>query len=184
MNEEVERKKRIVIEYISEHPYAYIGEISEATGISKSSVQRYLESAKDKVIQSTGLTIEEQLKINKLRGQRKGGITSFENNDSIKDETGRFVGSIKTQSQEKELQKQRDILVIATYYLSKSQISLQELADELSVIGKYTKDYIYDCLTDQRLSGLIGKERTIEIIKRLRESRPMNIEVETQKIVK
>lgn len=187
MNQETERKMNIVVEYFMTHPDAYIGEISEQTGIPKSSVQRYLERVKDKTISKTGLTIEEQLKINKLRGHRKGGITSFENNDSVKDSSGKFIGSIKTQSQDKELQKQKDILVIATYYLYRGQISLQDLTDELSemdLCGTYTKDYVYDCLTDQRLSGLIGQANANEIAKRLKESRPVNIESESAKQIR
>lgn len=184
MNEELERKKRIVIAYILEHPYAYISEISEKTGIPKSSVQRYLEKAKDRIILKTGLTIGEQLKLNKLRGQKKGGITSFQNNDSIKDASGKFIGVTKTQSKDKELQKQKDILFITTYYLSKGQISLQDLTNELSEIFDYTKDYIYDCLTDQRVSGLIGQANANEIIRRLKEARPTNIEPEQSMRVK
>ena len=173
MHEEIERKKRLVLSYLQDHPTAYIGEISDATGIPKSTVQRYLEGFKDRIILKTNLTVKEQLKLNKLRGQRKGGITSFENNDTVKDERGRFTGSIKSTSEDKELQKQKDILVIGTYYLYRKQISLQEVADELTKIGTYgtfTKDYVYDCLTDQRLSGLMGEDSAREIELRLNDA--------------
>ena len=170
MYEEIERKKKLVLSYLQEHPNAYIGEISDATSIPKSTVQRYLESFKDRIILKTNLTVKEQLKLNKLRGQRKGGMISFENNDTIKDSKGRFTGSVKSISEDKELQKQKDILVIGTFYLYRKQISLQELADEISSLGTYgtyTKDYVYDCLTDQRLSGLLGEDAAREIELRL-----------------
>ena len=182
MKEDITYKKNLALEYLLEHPYAFIAEISRATGISKSSVQRYLESFSDVIIPETNQTVKDQLRINKLRGQRKGGITSFENNDQVKDESGKFIGSIKAQSQDKELQKQKDILFISTYYLSKGQISLQDLASELSEIGIYTKDYVYDCLTDQRLSGLIGETSAMEITRRLRDARPTNIDKEQSKL--
>lgn len=178
MNAEIERKKEIVISYLESNPYAYISEISDATGIPKSSIQRYLEKEKSRIILSTGNTIQEQLKLNKLRGQRKGGIISFENNDSVKDEKGRFVGTTKTSFQGKTEQKLKDIMFIALYYLARPQISLQDMADELEVYGKYTKDYIYDCLTDQRLASLVGQDNADQINRRLEENRPKNIESE------
>lgn len=184
MKEDIKLKKNLVLEYLLEHPYAFIAEIAEETKISKSSVQRYLDSFSDVIIPATNQTVKDQLRINKLRGQRKGGITSFENNDSIKDESGKFIGSVKAQTTDKELQKQKDIIFISNYYLMKGQISLQELANELSEIGIYTKDYVYDCLTDQRLSGLIGEYQADEIARRLREARPTNMEKDQNRRVK
>lgn len=184
MNDDINQKKNIVLEYLLEHPYAFIAEISERTGISKSSVQRYLDSYSDVIIPETNQTVKDQLRINKLRGQRKGGLTSFENNDHVKGESGKFIGSVKAQTQDKELQKQKDILFISTYYLSKGHISLQDLASELSEIGIYTKDYVYDCLTDARLSSLIGEACAEEITRRLREARPANIDREQSKMAR
>ena len=69
-----------------------IKEIAHALGMSKSSVQRYLNAAQDPEIKEL---IKEYLAANKYEGNRRGGLTSQEKNGYSKDETGRFAGRRK-----------------------------------------------------------------------------------------
>lgn len=69
-----------------------IKEIAQALGMSKSSVQRYLNAAQDPEIKEL---IKEYLAANKYEGNRRGGLTSQEKNGYSKDETGRFTGRRK-----------------------------------------------------------------------------------------
>lgn len=79
------------------HPTLSIEEISEKTGISKSSVQRYLNDPRiielfDEEIYNT---IQDFLKINRLESQRKGGFRSSKNNIPLRDSDGKFNGNRK-----------------------------------------------------------------------------------------
>lgn len=69
-----------------------IKEIAQALGMSKSSVQRYLNAAQDPEIKEL---IKEYLIANKCEGNRRGGLTSQEKYGYGKDETGRFTGRRK-----------------------------------------------------------------------------------------
>ena len=78
-----------------------IKEISQETGISKSSVQRYLND-KEYIREIYGLDanfiieeIHRKLKQNKEEGISKGGTNFANNNISTKDKLGHFTGSKK-----------------------------------------------------------------------------------------
>ena len=75
-----------------------IEEVSNVTGISKSSVQRYLNDEK-RIVNLLGHDsynkIQEMLKVNKQEGLSKGGSISTTNNTPIRDENGKFAGNVK-----------------------------------------------------------------------------------------
>ena len=78
-----------------------IREVSEETGISKSSVQRYLNDEEFITAlygEKTPFIMEEinrKLEENYVEGVKLGGTNFALNNDSIKDELGHFQGSRK-----------------------------------------------------------------------------------------
>ena len=68
-------------------------EISEITGISKSSVQRYLKETIEKLFSKDLYNkIQESLKENIRQARSIGGINSTKNNIYLKDEKGKFIG--------------------------------------------------------------------------------------------
>lgn len=70
-------------------------EISEITGISKSSVQRYLndkETIEKLFSKDLYNKIQESLKENIKQARSIGGINSSKNNIFLKDEKGKFIG--------------------------------------------------------------------------------------------
>ena len=70
-------------------------EISEITGISKSSVQRYLndkETIEKLFPKDLYNKIQESLKENIRQARSIGGINSTKNNIYLKDEKGKFIG--------------------------------------------------------------------------------------------
>ena len=75
-----------------------IEEVSNITGISKSSVQRYLNDEK-RIVDLLGREaydkIQEMLKYNKQEALSKGGYISTKNNMPIRDENGKFAGNVK-----------------------------------------------------------------------------------------
>lgn len=100
--DEKERRENIlkVTKYILEHMNATILEISEATGISASSVQRYLsddviDELKDLDVSNPHQIIQGILKNHKQEGLSKGGQVATSNNEPIRDEKGHFVGATK-----------------------------------------------------------------------------------------
>ena len=163
MFENIDEKEKIVIEYIKENPDAFIKDISEATHISKSSVQRYLEKYKNIIIPSTRLTIEEQMRENQSRGRRKGGLSSFQKNVSMKDEQGHFQGCSQKPDVNREQQKQKDIILICNYYLDNYPKTLMEITKELEEIKVFSKSYVQKCLYDPRVVELLGKEKSQEL---------------------
>lgn len=84
----IERLKKIkkVWEYFDKHG-GTIGEIAKALGMSKSSVQRYLNEGPK--------IIKEYLEANKKAGNSRGGQTSQARHGFSKDESGHFTGSRK-----------------------------------------------------------------------------------------
>ncbi|MGE5455937.1 MAG: hypothetical protein ACM3O4_02360 [Ignavibacteriales bacterium] len=98
LSKEQEEEKRLkilkVAKYFFEHGGS-IEEVSAATGIPESSVQRYLHDPI--IINDLGKdvydVIQEKIKQNKIEAVIKGGKTYAENNDYIKDEIGKFTGS-------------------------------------------------------------------------------------------
>lgn len=163
MTDIVNKKEKIVVSYFVNHPDAYISEISVQTGIPKSSVQRYLKKHGN-VLLADGKTINAQLAENRKKGQYQGGVQSFKNNDFIKDEHGHFVGSVSTvTSIDKEAKKREDIKRICTYYLNNKSLTLDEVSSVFSELFGYTRDYVYDCLLDSRVSSVMGEEKSREI---------------------
>ena len=70
-------------------------EISEITGISKSSVQRYLnhkQTIQKLFYKDLYNKIQESLKENIRQARSIGGINSTKNNIYLKDEKGKFIG--------------------------------------------------------------------------------------------
>ena len=72
------KRKNIAISVYAflNHPYMTMIELSELTGISKSSIQRYLNDpyVNELVGNEIALEIRNQLKLNKQNGNRLGGI--------------------------------------------------------------------------------------------------------------
>ncbi len=150
-----DNEKRVV-KYFLENPNASMIQISEATGISKSSVQRYLNkpAIANMVIPSLGCMIKEKLQQNLIKGRQKGGRNTFSLYDSIKDEQGHFVGLQATKTDSKEELKKEDIKMIVNFFSHYPYYTLEQMAKELD--NKYTSDYIYKCLTDSRVEEIFG----------------------------
>ena len=93
-----EKAKRILLaaKTFMENDFS-LAEVEKATGISSSSVQRYLHD--EELIALVGLPnyeiIQQKLLVIKKDALSKGGKNSAINNDFTKDELGRFTGSIK-----------------------------------------------------------------------------------------
>ena len=159
------RPQDIVVEYFVTHPTATNIEISENTGISKSSVQRYLANPDigNIEIPSTGRIIAEQIKLNTVKGRQKGGRNTFQTHTPIRNEIGQIVGTQKdSQPIDKEELKKQDIMVILNCFSHHPTYTMDQLAAELSGVkihstGRtYTADYVYRCLNDSRIEELIG----------------------------
>ena len=171
-----------------------INEISLITGISSSSVQRYLNE--DKVIkdyfgEETCLTFKEQLSRKKLEGNSKGGTTSqggyrptrdpltgqFSGSVSIKNGyiknpiTGRFEGSVYPTSENVLNEKISIVDKIVRAYLSVDNISLSQLSKVLNI----NESYIYNCLKSKYVEFLFGKEVADDIANRLSNNKPVNM---------
>lgn len=101
LSEEQKRKKdlkilKVTSEFIN-NPLS-IEEISQITGISSSSVQRYLNDKR--IIELLGKEtydeIKHLLKIRKMQAVSKGGFVSTRNNEPVRDENGKFIGNKKS----------------------------------------------------------------------------------------
>lgn len=161
---EQSEKEIKILEYFYSHPNVYMREMSREIHIPRATIQRYLQKNSNKKIPGTNITIRQQIELNKSRGNREGGIKSFKLNDSTKDSKGRFTGSKKTIFiKDKEQVKEEDIKRICTFFITHQDKTLDDLASELSDVGLYTRDYIYDCLTDKRIKNLLGEESFEEI---------------------
>ncbi len=161
-----EEKKRLVVNYFLQNPYASINEISEYTNVPKSSCQRYLTSqtCSNILIPKTGKKISEQLYENRIKGNRKGGLTTFNNYHSTKDSSGNFSGLVKG-NKDAEAIKRNDIIYIVTYFSNNPYSTLKEISDYFE--NRYTVDYIYDCLTDNRVEEIFGASIALNIKKEL-----------------
>ena len=158
MDKVVEEKQRRVIDFFIANPTATIIDISNGTGISKSSCQRYLNMPEymNIIIPSTGHTISEQLMANKVAGNQKGGRTTFLTHTVKKDSEGKFVGTERDESGiDKEDKKREDIIRIVRYFSQNPYVTLDGIAEYFDKI--YTRDYIYACLNDPRVEELFGK---------------------------
>lgn len=153
-----EEKHKRVIQYFLDNPNASMDMIAAATKISKSSCQRYLSMPEYSsiLIPSTGNTIEQQLKANKLLGNQKGGRTTFATHTVQKDESGKFVGTQKdVEDVDKEAKKRDDIKRIVRYFSQHPYDTLDTMVEFFDKV--YTRDYIYACLNDPRVDELFGK---------------------------
>lgn len=81
----------IVFDYFDRHG-GTIKEIAKALGMTKSSVQRYLNAADDPEVRKI---IKNYLSNNKKEGNRRGGQTSQEKYGYDKDKSGHFTGRRK-----------------------------------------------------------------------------------------
>lgn len=76
----------------------FIDEVAQKTNIPKSSVQRYLNDSK-RIIKLLGEEVNNEIKsilrMNKQQGNQNGGLQFRNNNITLKDELGKFVGSRK-----------------------------------------------------------------------------------------
>lgn len=100
LSSEQEAKRRLKILTVAKYFIEYGGsneEISKATGISESSVQRYLHDPI--IINELGKDvydlIQKNIRKNKQEALVKGGKTYAENNNYVKDVSGKFAGSRK-----------------------------------------------------------------------------------------
>ena len=136
-------------------------EISNKTGVSKSTVQRILnqDNSSRMYIPSTGRTVKEQLQYNLVMGKRKGGKHCFQNNIALKDNEGKFIGCIENNYYvDKEEEKQQDVNLIVEYYCSHSTETLDNIVEQINekYNKRFTKSYVYDCLLDSRVELLFG----------------------------
>lgn len=149
-------------------------ELADITGISKSSIQRYLTDQRMVELVTdpeTFVLIKDSLLKNKQDGKIRGGINSSKKSIVIKDEKGKFVsrepyvGPI-----DKEQQKREDILFLVGVYLV-NDTSLEKLAEKVNL----TKDYVYDCLTSHYVEEIFGKEIQGKLKEKLHLNFPANI---------
>ena len=156
---DVQEKYDLVVNYFIENPTSTMIEISDSIGISKSSVQRILnkDEYSDIYIDKTGRTIKEQLTHNLNMGKKKGGKNSFQYNIALKDNDGKFIGSIENYDYiDNEEIKQQDIELIVEYYCTHSTDTLESIVEQINnkYNKKYTKAYVYNCLLDPRVEAL------------------------------
>jgi len=149
-------------------------ELADITGISKSSIQRYLTDKK--LVESltdaeTYTIIKDSLLKNKQEGKIKGGINSTKNSVAIKDEAGKFICRIPYEGPiDKEQQKKFDVVYLAGMYLFKD-ISIGQLASQTGL----SRDYIYDCLTSNLINTLLGENIETLLKKKLNSNYPTSM---------
>jgi len=175
-----EEKICLVVKAFLEHPnytMTQLAELQELKGISKSSIQRYLNDPL--IINLLGIEtynqIQTLLKKNLLGAKQKGGINSFKNNEQVKDEKGRFVTSIKNDDPSKVERKIRHILTFSEIFLNHLSMTLQEIADFYNKTNTYgevvTRDYVYDCLTNRQTYGVLSDSICNQISTQLEQRR-------------
>lgn len=172
-----DKKICIVVKTFLENPKLTNDELAKLTGISSSSIQRYLNDPSIEKLFDTSVleNIRQLLDQRTIEGRRKGGINYFKNNESIKNEKGQFIVSKKTDLTNKLERKCLDILVFANIYLKNPNLSLQQIADFYNEYSPddtrvITKDYVYDCLKDKNSYSLLADE-LYEVIKEQLSSR-------------
>lgn len=150
--------KTVVNSYLKDSSKT-IQQVSEETGISKSSIQRYLNDShiRDIIDKETLAELQSKKIRNKADGKKKGGINSFLNNVSLKNKDGKFIGSKKYEGNKDRLkEKYKTILELYKIIFSRNCNSLDELTcyynGQLPDSQKVTKDYVYDCLTSDYLN--------------------------------
>lgn len=161
-----------VVEYFLNNPTATNQQISAQTGVSKSSVQRILTKPEVGDINIPGLdrTISAQIHINTIAARQKGGRNTFKKYEAKKDESGRFIGLAKEESEtDKEEIKKSDIISIIICFSRNPYSTIDQIANIFE--GKYTSDYIYRCLNDPRVSELFGPLIASSITQQLNNNR-------------
>lgn len=161
LNNEDNDKNKLVVDFFLENPTSSMIAISGSIGVSKSTVQRILnkECFSSIIIPSTGRTIKEQLAHNLSMGKKKGGKNSFQYNTAIKDENGKFVGSVFNYDYiDHEAIKQQNIELIVKYYCYNPNETLEDIVEQINKLydKEFTKAYVYDCLLDSRVEALFG----------------------------
>ncbi len=153
-----ERIRTVVTAYLKD-PSITIKQVAEETGISMSSIQRYLNDPLISDIFTPEILSKLQSKMikNQADGRKKGGINSFLNNVPLKDKSGKFIGNKKYDGDKDRLkEKYKTILELYKIIFSKNCSSLDELTscynESLSHQDKVTRDYVYDCLTSSYLN--------------------------------
>lgn len=171
-----------VVEAFLNHPNLTIiqlSELPELAGISKTSIQRYLN---DPVIsrlfdEDVYNSIKDKLKLKGLEARRKGGLTSFKNNVAIKDENGRFVGVEKANDANNISRKIKHILIFTQLFLEYPNFSLQDIADTYNYMnpddGLVTRDYVYDCLSEHDKYDILSDRVAQQISLQLEQRRLM-----------
>ena len=155
MKESIEIKQKRVLNAFLENPTLTIIDISKITNIPKSTVQRYLNKYDNYILPNEKITIKEQLMKNKRKGQSKGGNNSYLNNDTLRDDRGRFIKVVKTNTDKNTLiKKQNDIKNLGDILIS----------NNLNDLNQYTDTYIHELLNDKKLDSIIGKKKINRII--------------------
>lgn len=189
--EEDKKRERIISSIAAFQATNYSGtniELSEITGISKSSIQRYL-SDKKLIEQLTDTEtyelIRDSIEKNKQAAKKKGGINSTKNSVVFKDKKGRFrtrKSYIKNQEDsfisinlyddkiDRQEKKKLDIVFLVDYYLTEDT-SLEQM----SIKTGLTKDYIYDCLTSNIINEIINQDMVLQLRKKLDSNYPSNM---------
>ena len=138
-----------------ENPTLTIIEISEITNIPKSSVQRYLKKYENLLLPNEKISIKDQLKKNKRKGQSKGGNNSYLNNDTIRDDKGRFIKVVKTNiDKDTIIKKQNDIKILGDILISNNYKEL----------NNYNDNYLHELLNYEKIESIIGKRKIKSII--------------------
>lgn len=173
-----EKKICIVVKAFLEHPNYTNEELSVLTGISSSSVQRYLNdpTIKELFSEDTFNKIRELLDNNTLNARKKGGINYFKNNEALKDDKGKFVGSKKADNPNRLGNKCNDILIFSNIFLQNPNLTLEQIADFYNKYYPYkkqdvTRDYVYDCLSSKESYNLLADNLYEVISKQLEERR-------------
>ena len=171
---------KLVVQTFLNNPNLTLEELSqkpELKSLSSSSIQRYLN---DPIVielfdQETYNKIQKELSGSKMDGHRKGGLHYFENNEPIKDENGKFQGSIKSVEPSRIETKVKHILAFANVFLNNPEMSLQDIADFFNEAseGKYhfTKAYVYDCLNSKDTYDVLDSAKWELIASQLEERR-------------
>ncbi len=177
MDEEHRKEERGIMSIAAFKATNYSGtnkELSDITGIPKSSIQRYLTD--QKLVESltdteTYTVIKDSLLRNKKEGKVRGGINSSKNSVVVKDDAGRFVSRMPYEGTiDKEQQKKSDIVYLASLYLL-GDTSLEQLSSETGL----TRDYIYDCLTSNLIVELLGETTETLLREKLKSNYPTSM---------
>ena len=119
-------RDEIVLDFFINHSDYFIKDIAFELGLSRSTVQRTLKKYENWILPN-GNTIKEQLQINKIKGTINGGIQSSKMNLYIKDDEGKFLGSIRVSND-----FDRKILNEARYYLN-HDVKMKDVAVKFDI---------------------------------------------------